>query len=282
MPSGENMEPTSVDITEAVPTVDMACAYRDVGDRLAGPTAFATLASLKVASQGQLCLVLSKLKTVDVAGALVIREAVRSHLVSGRTQTVELWEPRDQDVWARVHDLIGRLPSRTSFARDRGTPVRDRAVLVPVTELEDREAIELVQQMAIPAAGAATGVPARVYHLAAAMFAELADNAASRVSDGQLPSVCVASEGRNSLTVAMWNDGPSFADRNEAEARLTGDGSILSGINSTAALGLKTGVAVDIELASGEVRAFLRAGRWLIASGERVPGFAISARITQL
>ena len=171
----------------------------------------------------RLCLNLHGLKAADTVTGAVARRCLDAFLVTPPA-TATVWPPAGSTaIVDRMHDLLGPLPARATWAPppDGAPVVRDRAVIVPATPIESDEEAELYGE-AVGRALAAARLPVESARRTAQAVVELTENALTTRAVGALaPILSVALDpARTVIGVTVLGDPPLLASPGDAVAFL--------------------------------------------------------------
>src|SRR5204863_6933128 len=125
----------------------------------------------------RLCVNLQALTAADTVSGAVTRRCLEVFLTVP-TATATIWPPQQRPVFDRMHDLLGPLPARVTWAPAPGTAaaLRDRSVIIPATPIETEEEAELYGE-AVGRALYASRLPIETVRRTAQALVELTSNA---------------------------------------------------------------------------------------------------------
>lgn len=252
---------------------------------LRGERALAQLGPLTTARQAapyRRILVATGLTACDCYGGAVLRACIDRHLATHRENRAQIWEPKDPEVWSRVHDLLSPLPAGCELVEDQPRPQRNRDIVVPAMRVEDPEMAGLLGHT-IVRAGVALGVDASPARAVAQALATLAENAREHAVDSSLGALvaCALENPTNELHALALDLGGALASSEDPPARLrealARSRAQLGGLASLILLAERRGLDATLRLASGPARARWRTSdRVRYEEGAPVPGFVAS------
>jgi hypothetical protein len=245
----------------------------------------ATLTTPRLAGAYRRVLVVNGLTACDAHTGLVLRVCIDLHLDGHPGNRAQIWEPKDESVWRRLHDLLSPLPDRCELVEDQSYPERDPEIVVPAFRIDDPEQAALLGQT-IARAHTRLGVDLAAARAAAEAIVVFVDNARLHAADSRIgvSVACTLEPDSRELQVVALDLGqgvsadPEPVERlREIVARSRRD---LGGLASLILLAERRRLDVTLRLASGAARA-----RW--TTGERlryeeaspVPGFVASLTV---
>lgn len=201
----------------------------------------------------------------DAFTAVVVREAIDRHLAGDAGHSVVIVEPRLDNDFSLLADLLGALPHRAHWVGAQGSPRRERSVLLPAMRIPDRETADLVADWLTNVAPALR-MPASEARLAVAAARAFAENALHHAPTGAEPSllsVCRAHE-PNDLQVVMMSPGVPSAAGNLTDEYLRDlvarSRSHLGGLSSLFTLARRRRLDVSLRVAVANGRVYGRTG----------------------
>ena len=228
----------------------------------------------------QRVLVVNSLTACDCYTGVVLRTCIDTHLAGHAGNRIQIWEPKDADVWSRIHDLLSPLPERCELAEDQPYPARNREVIVPAIRIDEPETASLLGH-AITRAHAELGLHVRSARAAMEALVAFVDNArthATESSIGVLVACAVLPQANELQLVALDLDATLAGDPDPEERlreaiatsrrNLGGFASLIMGAE-------RRGLDATLRLATGAARARWRTEeRLLYSTASTIPGFA--------
>lgn len=260
-------------------------AHESLGSALRGERALAQLGPLttaRLAGPYRRVLVTSGLSACDCYGGLVLRVCIDLHLAAHRENRAQVWEPKDPEVWSRMHDLLSPLPAGCELAEDHPRPARNREIIVPAMRIEGMETAELLGHT-IVRVHAGLGVDVSAARAVAGALVALVENARGYAADSSVGVMvaCSLERSTNELQLVALDLGGALARADDPPARLrevlARSRAQLGGLASLILLAERRGLDATLRLASGPARARWRAGdRVRYEEGATAPGFVAS------
>lgn len=245
----------------------------------------ATLTTPRLAGAYRRVLVVNGLTACDAHTGLVLRACIDLHLAGHPGNRAQIWEPKHEAVWRRLHDLLSPLPDRCDLVEDQSRPERDPEIIVPAFRIDDPEHAALLGQTIIHA-HARLGFQIEAARAAAEAMVVFVENARVHAPDSRVgvSVACVLETESRELQLVALDLGQRLSADPEPVKRLreivAQSRRDLGGLASVILLAERRGLEVTLRLASGAARA-----RW--ATGERLrydeasalPGFVASLTI---
>jgi anti-sigma regulatory factor (Ser/Thr protein kinase) len=233
----------------------------------------------------ELCLNARRVDSIDAVGATATRMRIERHLREHPAGYVQIWQPAQAAVAARLHDILDPLPARvgTGDVADGDAPAH--FPLLPATPIADSDRARLIGEVVWDRSREARIARRRAAYIAEATM-ELTDNALRHAQGApDRPVVAVSSFGRERIVdVAVTDAGREIAEAEDPSAILRGiPGLALQGKGGFLGLiinkGRAVGVDVKVRILAGTGRLLWEATQHRVERGLYVPGTTVVARI---
>ncbi len=217
----------------------------------------------------------------DCYTGTILRACLDRHLAGHEENRAQIWEPKDPDVWSRLHGFLSPLPDGCDLVGDEDSPVRNEEVIFPAMQIEDAEIAALLGHTITRVRGR-LGIDDSAARAVAQALVVLVENGREHGADSSVGVVaaCAVERPANDLhLVALDLSGALATAKNpaaqlrEAVARSREQ---LGGLASLMALAERRGLDARLRLASGPGRVRWRGSRVRYEEGTPVPGFVAS------
>jgi anti-sigma regulatory factor (Ser/Thr protein kinase) len=254
---------------------------------LKGERALADLlaASTMEGDDAELCLNARKVDSIDAVGATATRMRIERHLREHPAGRVQIWQPTQAAVAARLHDILDPLPPRVGIGDVPGAVAPAHFTLLPATPIADSEGARLIGEVVWDGCREARIARRRAVYIAEATT-ELTDNALRHApGPPDRPVVAVSSFARERIVeVAVTDAGTEISEGEDPGAilraipgrALQGEGGFLGLIINK---GLAAGVDVQVRILAGTGRLLWERTQHRVERGLYVPGTTVVARI---
>lgn len=253
--------------------------------QLTGEQALAYLATLttpRLAGAYRRVLIVNGLTACDAYTGLVLRACIDLHLEDDPGNRAQIWEPKDEAVWRRLHDLLSPLPDRCELVEDQSHPERDPEIIVPAFRIDDPEQAALLGQT-IARAHTHLGVEIAAARAAAEAIVVFVNNARTHAADSRIgvSVACALKPNTRELELVALDLGEGVSADSEPVERLremvARSRRDLGGLASLVLLAERRRLDVTLRLASGAARArWATSERLRYNEGPAVPGFVAS------
>lgn len=75
----------------------------------------------------------------DCYTGTVLRVCIDRHLAEDKKNEAQIWEPKEQMVWSRLHDFLTPLPQRCDLVGDEVAPARNEDIVIRHANREHRD-----------------------------------------------------------------------------------------------------------------------------------------------
>lgn len=227
-------------------------------------------------------IVATGLTACDCYGGAVLRACIDLHLAAHTENRAQIWEPKDPQVWSRLHDFLSPFPAGCELVDDQPYPARNPEIVVPAMRIEEPEIAALLGHT-ITRVHAGLGVGASPARAVAQALVALAENAREHAGDSPVGVLvaCALERPTNELHLVALDLGGALATSPDPPAQLRDalarSRAQLGGLASLILLAERRGLDATLRLACGPARARWRADdRVRYEEGATVPGFVAS------
>jgi hypothetical protein len=221
------------------------------------------------------------LSDCDCYTGVVLRACVDRHLAENKQNKAQIWEPKNPEVWSRLHDFLLPLPDRCDLVGDETPPARNEEIVFPAMRIEDAEIAALLGHT-ITRVRDRLGIEESAARAVAQALVVLAENAREHAPDSSVGvlSACAVERPANELHLVALDLGGVLATSDDPAAALrealARSRARLDGLASLMLLAERRGLEPTLRLASGSARARWRGSRVRYDEGTPVPGFVAS------
>lgn len=231
----------------------------------------------------ELCINARAVDSIDAVGATATRMRIARHLRQHPDGRVEIWQPSQAAVAARVFDILYPLPERAGMGARPAVAPPAHFTLLPATAIEDSEAAHAIGEVVWDQCLAARISELRAGYIALAAI-ELTDNALIHAAGApDPPVVAVSSFGRERIVeISVTDAGTSISEADDPAAELRG----LPGRGVEGAAGFLTmihrraaavGLDVKMRLVAGTGRLLWTATQHRTERRRHVEGMTVAA-----